>query len=403
MHYERPATAPPRPLDRLHAALSRVTSSGRYDAAVDGLRFVSILGVLLFHVGVWPDHVGRAAGGVVEDVLVRTASIGRFGVQTFFAISGLILARPFAEALKERRSAPRLRDYYIRRVSRIEPPYLICMLALFALQGVRRAVDARDAVGWDSLASVLTYTHSAVYGTNNPIDPVTWSLEVEVRFYLIAPLVFLALFRMPPTARRWTLAAVAVAWAVWAAPLDTWAGAGEASLAAQAGWFLAGMFVADAETSPTDAARGSPLIWDIAATAAAAAIWFLVQREGIAAWDGAARAAGTFLGPTCVAVFFLGVLRGDLWRGALSNRWISVVGGMCYSIYLWHFPLMRLVQARLGWTLTGDFLVDYAKQAAVLVPSAVVAGAAMFVVTEKPFMRRDWPRRLVALLRPAAT
>lgn len=380
--------------DRLHAALSRVTSSGRYVPVIDGLRCVSILGVLLYHVGIWPSAVHRTHGPA-EWFVAHLASMGFFGVQLFFAISGLILCQPFAEAAAAGRRAPSVRSYYVRRVLRIEPPFLICVAALFAAQSLLRHGTGRATpVPLEHFLATATYTHGALFDDVSPIDPVTWSLEVEVQFYLLAPFLFLALFRMRAALRRMTIALLALASAAWIATRGEISHDDRATLAFQACFFLAGVLVADLETSAPDAPPRRPhAAWDVVPPAAAALL-FLALLPGAVVER--APALGALAGAACIAAAYLGVLRGRLWRRVLELRWIAVAGGMCYTLYLWHFPLMRLVQARLPAAPTGSFLADYALHAAVLVPAALVSGAVLFVLVEKPFMYRDWPQRFRA-------
>ena len=110
---------------------------------------------------------------------------GRFGVELFFVLSGFILALPFARRTFADLPPPDLRAYYFRRVTRLEPPYLVSLILCFLLL-VRRSGEAWTHVP-NLLASML-YGHSLVYGQGSIINPVTWSLEVEIQFYLLVPL-----------------------------------------------------------------------------------------------------------------------------------------------------------------------------------------------------------------------
>jgi peptidoglycan/LPS O-acetylase OafA/YrhL len=78
---------------RLLARLSRRTSSGRFIPEIDGLRFVSIALVVLYHMA---GYVAARAGGSSGGPLFRLAGHGHYGVPIFFAISGFVLGMPFA-------------------------------------------------------------------------------------------------------------------------------------------------------------------------------------------------------------------------------------------------------------------------------------------------------------------
>jgi peptidoglycan/LPS O-acetylase OafA/YrhL len=80
--------------DRLARRLSRRTTSGRYIAEIDGLRFVAIAMVVLFHAQLRLNEAFGAQVGPppaphnLGDVAIAQ---GRFGVHLFFVISGFIL------------------------------------------------------------------------------------------------------------------------------------------------------------------------------------------------------------------------------------------------------------------------------------------------------------------------
>ena len=76
-----------------------------------------------------------------------------------------------------------LKQYLLRRLTRLEPPYLICLLLFFALQVLVKGRSAHALA--PHLAASLVYLHDLIYAAESPINNVAWSLEVEVQFYLI--------------------------------------------------------------------------------------------------------------------------------------------------------------------------------------------------------------------------
>lgn len=76
--------------------LRRRTTSGHWLPEIDGLRFIAILSVLLFHLQGQFDHHYSLSIGPPFALAVRAFGFGNRGVQLFFAISGFILALPFA-------------------------------------------------------------------------------------------------------------------------------------------------------------------------------------------------------------------------------------------------------------------------------------------------------------------
>ena len=79
--------------------LSRITSSGRYFAEVDGLRFMAIMPVLIQHLSERVQRYSPVAWETApaDDMTAFWASRGTIGVFIFFAISGFVLALPFAK------------------------------------------------------------------------------------------------------------------------------------------------------------------------------------------------------------------------------------------------------------------------------------------------------------------
>jgi peptidoglycan/LPS O-acetylase OafA/YrhL len=311
----------------------------------------------------------------------------------------MILAMPFAEAAADGRPAPGFVTYLLRRVSRIEPPYVICMLTFFALSALRHG-GVEDGE-FRRLGASLVYVHQLVYRENSAYNPVTWSLELEVYFYLLAPFLFAVLFRSGAALRAVLIAGLAglcAASADTGRPLDF---EHQGSLVAQGNYFLAGILVADLETRRRgrEAGGGAKMLWDIAIVLAVVSLWWLLRWDSPFASKGEYGRFGLLLRPALVAVLCLGVLRGRVFHAVLTLPWIAVIGGMCYTLYLWHYPFMRVLQGRLTGLRTGDFLTDYAVQSAILIAATIAAGAVLFVLFEKPFMHRQWPSRLLRRLR----
>ena len=70
---------------------------------------------------------------------------------------------------------------------------------------------------------------------------------------------------------------------------------------------------------------------------------------------------------------------------------MAVIGGMCYSIYLLHYPLIALIMTftkRIIWT--DSFTINYMIQFALIVPLLLFVSAVFFYYVEKPCMKRDW-------------
>lgn len=115
-------------LEKLRNGLRRITTSGKYIPEIDGLRFVAILSVVLFHV---PGQI--PLGGPHTGLFWYVISNGKRGVELFFVISGFILAFPFASNILRGSKSVSLGSYFLRRVTRLEPPYIIAILVRLPL------------------------------------------------------------------------------------------------------------------------------------------------------------------------------------------------------------------------------------------------------------------------------
>src|SRR5689334_17092779 len=91
----------------------RITSSGRFIPQIDGLRFLAISSVFLYHVH---GYLTVGAGYAEDGWWTRQLTTGHFGVQLFFGISGFILALPFASHHLRGAKRVSLRGYFLRRL-----------------------------------------------------------------------------------------------------------------------------------------------------------------------------------------------------------------------------------------------------------------------------------------------
>ncbi len=175
---------------------SRRSVTGRYLPTLDGWRAVAIAGVMTAHA--LPYH---------------WAKYGSRGVSIFFGISGFLIC---SRLLDEHRNSGRidLGAFYLRRSFRILPPYIgyLGVLAILTAAGI---VWVRPS----ELLACLTFTRNYLPQPQPPSGMHQgwytghfWSLAVEEHFYLIWPLLLVAL----GSARaRWAVAPLALAIGAW--------------------------------------------------------------------------------------------------------------------------------------------------------------------------------------------
>jgi peptidoglycan/LPS O-acetylase OafA/YrhL len=368
--------------DRLLARFSRRTTSGQFIPEIDGLRFVAIVLVVLFHLGGFTLARSPTAQlqSRLDHALARITATGHYGVQLFFIISGFVLALPFAAHHLRERPAPRLRAYFLRRLTRLEPPYIIAMVGIFVL-AVAGHYAGGPRVLLPHLLGSLAYLHNLIYGTGSTLNVVAWSLEIEVQFYLLAPALANVFAVRPRWARR-AIIVTAIAAVLAAQSLGiTSSSRLSLTLLNFLQFFLIGFILADLYLTEWSQPSTIPGMWDAVAMFGCAAL--------LATWVFVPKPTVSFL--LLAFIVFCATFRGNLLRRLLSNRWLTTIGGMCYSIYLLHYPFISALgrhTVRIGSseTFTWHFLL----QSLLLLPALLLVSTAYFALVERPCMNKDW-------------
>ncbi len=387
----------------------RVVSSGATIAELDGLRAVAIVPVVLFHALGYFLVKGLANGSYtteeasLENGVGWLMSRGFLGVELFFVISGFVVTLPFARAALASSAAPTLRSFFLRRLTRIEPPYLIA-LAIYLLASTLAAREHLDPAHYFAGA---VYLKNALYHDQNWPFFVSWSLEIEIQFYLLAPL-FAMVYRLrsAPLRRATLCAGIAVFGAyaanarlvgVEAAPLGGPLQHGR-WLGPELAFFLTGMLAADLWLAPprfliawTKSLVGR-LAWDLLWISGALMVLWSYNALEHSAWGIALLLGGLLL--MCLGTFW-----SRLVRSALSIPLVSAIGGACYTIYLFQTLFIEAFGRLLLRFTSGEFTQDLLLIA--LPFSAITIACCMlaFPFIERPFMFRRWPSMVRAAIK----
>ena len=378
-------------LSSFFLGLKRYTSSGLYVPELDGLRFVAILSVFIYHLA--GDVVRHNAPGVPPPSSSLYALTQRLnvGVPLFFAISGMILGLPFARYWLQGGARVSLKRYFLRRVTRLEPPYILSLLLLFGLKYVGHRGTIVEM--FPHLAASSVYLHNLIYRELSPINPVTWSLEVEVQFYVLAPVLAMVFAIRAAWIRRATVGAVILLAAIlapWepdlnAARMKPASWIGHLSLAGNIQYFLAGFLLAEffLLMPPATCRRR---YWDVVSWLG----WPLFVYLLAAAPDVVFVAL-----PGIVLVLYGAVFYGSFSHKAFGSLWVASIGGMCYSIYLLHnyvIAILGFVTESVGQNL--PFPARLGIQMFLMIPIVLGISIAFYCMIEQPCMRSDWPARL---------
>jgi peptidoglycan/LPS O-acetylase OafA/YrhL len=156
----------------------------QYIPAIDGLRAVAVIAVMLYHLGV--DWI---PGGFL-------------GVDLFFVISGYVITRLLLDSIQQRGGLD-LRDFYLARIRRLVPPLVFMLLVTSIVVGLW-APDTTKKFLTDAPFSLfggmnwwLVFNHQDYFANSGrpPLLQHTWSLAVEAQFYLLWPLILLLVLR----------------------------------------------------------------------------------------------------------------------------------------------------------------------------------------------------------------
>lgn len=362
--------------------LRRITTTGRWIPEIDGLRFVAILVVLLFHMS---GQMMSRSGLVipVQDrytYFLRIIGNGDRGVPLFFVISGYILAKPFLRQHLLDGRVVSLGSYFLRRITRLEPPYILSLLLYTAAFMVFPGTPFRTQL--PHLLASMFYVHNLTFGTMSTINFVTWSLEIEIQFYLIAPL-FGAIYAVRNTLVR---RSIFIALILFCGAFHLFAhGLWLSTIFNYGHFFLTGFLMADLMARQPDQPRRH-LAWDAVSLVGWLTIFLLPRVDATLQWL-----------PLVILPVYLAAFYGPLSNRFFRQPWVALTGGMCYSFYLLHMLVVSIAfKGTRHLIVFNDFLANCLLQFLTMGTCIYIVCTLYFVYVERPCMDPEWPQKLWA-------
>jgi peptidoglycan/LPS O-acetylase OafA/YrhL len=376
-------------IQQLPQRLTRITSGGKIIREIDGLRFLAIIPVIMQHMYERFERNTTISfvPGNEKTVTGFFASRGFIGVYIFFIISGFILALPFAKHRFADGKKVNVGQYFLRRVTRLEPTYILWITVFFIIFVIH---------GHNSFATYLphylasiTYTHGLIYHMWSPINPPTWTLEIEIQFYILAPLLAWLFFSVRNKMKRRLINLFAILLLIIVQQyFKFYTNPYNLTILGHLHYFLAGFMLADVYLCDWREIKRSRW-YDIVAITALAIV--------LISWSWNFEFSLRLIFLISLFVLFFAVFKGVAVNQFITNRWVTAIGGMCYTIYLIHLPMEEFLIVLTKKIHVSNYLsVNLLIQLLIAVPIVLIVSSVFFLLFEKPFMDKDWPRKLSA-------
>ena len=310
---------------------------------IQGLRALAVISVIVFHLNpLW------LPGGFL-------------GVDIFFVISGLLIARMLSNDIHTN-GRVRILRFYGKRLYRIAPAALTVTLASFPLAYLALLpFDLRDYGA--SMVGVTTLTLNKMVANNigyfSPLaetQPLLhfWSLMVEIHFYLLIPFVFYFLRRLELI--RIALLTLLIASLIYGDWLSTWDPKNSYFLLPSRAWellfgALLFLFMATRENSHSTV-RWVSWVLPLSVVCLLGFLWLFSAATKHPSFLSVAPVVAT-------GILIWSILSDPASRlvRLFSARWLVLLGNMSFSLYLWHYPFIVFFKADTGLLSHGDMVL----------------------------------------------
>lgn len=317
---------------------------------------------------------------------------GYFGVDIFFVISGYVVGGNLIRNFNvEGFSIVR---FYKDRILRIAPAYLWMLAITSALASiVMLPKDFKfflDSLSWSLLfLSNYFFANFGDYFAPESYElPLlhTWSLAIEMQFYLILPIAFLFLSKAFKSVKH--LVWIIAAFSAFLVLTDSNGNSGYFTFSKRLPEFSIGMILASSSYLQRSCCSGAIIKTALSVIGSVLIIFglFFPQNSNI-----------TYLAP-CVGAACLIQTKGGVGRRILESKFFVFIGFVSYSLYLWHWPVLSIVRY-----VTQEYIMP--------IGVLVIAIALIFILSygsfkyiESPWRlkgvvaTKNWTRRIISIL-----
>ena len=314
------------------------------------------------------------------------------GVKVFFAISGFVLALPFLKYyLGFSDKKVDLKSYFIRRLTRLEPPFIITLLFFYLVHLF--LLGENVWVFLNHLGAGLIYGHGFIYGSGNPINPVTWSLETEAQFYVIIPVLMWLVFKWRNVFISGLGLLVLIAGSILFRNEFGFSAHWGRSIVAYFSNFAMGIMVCWIYLKHGIWFKSQHSLYDALGLLATFGLFYFYKPQHYI--------ENQIFFNISIALVMITAFKGVLFNWFYTRPIIYMIGGMCYSIYLIHYAFLYLSVKFTQYLIvdTWSYSQNLLVQVIVNVTLVLLVSAVFFMLVEKPTMDKNWPTRLMTRLK----
>lgn len=333
-------------------------SSTKYIPAIDGLRAIAVLSVILFHA--FPQLV---PGGYI-------------GVDIFFVISGYLITNIIVTQASSGTFS--FKDFYARRIRRIFPALIIILVSVYLLGWFVMLADEfkqlgkHIAAGAGFVANWAYWLESGYFDELHELKPLLnlWSLGVEEQFYIFWPCIILLLVKFRVNLRGTLLFLICLSFllniffikdhqsAIFYLPFSRF-------------WELGlGGILAIEKDAISKLKLNSMLTFVCGVLAIISPMFLLSLKSLFPGWAALAPVLGT-------ALILMSMQAGSIGSTILSNKVLVYLGLISYPLYLWHWPVLSFSRLMKGAPLSS------LESAALLLSSVLLAFLTYFLLEKR--------------------
>lgn len=360
--------------------ISKPLKEGRMLKELDGIRAIAILQVAFFHIGLY-----------FEGFFTAILSAGFLGVQVFFILSAFLLSRQFLLADRSAYEKRFIGNYLKNRLRRIFP--------LFFFSSIILLVFRFNSVNYNE-ANLLKYF---LFLSDIHVNPVIWSLFVEIRFYLILPIVMFIIYHLNNKGDNvgfFFLALLLLAG--YAYHIYHYSFIHHRAFSfyffSNTDCFILGVIGAILYEKNKGKRLNRKLLKGVQLGSLTFILFLMQCRYYNYFGDTFTKLCLVHIYNILWATFILTILfLGDgILNKLLSARFMAWISTISYSIYLWHLPIKEFMADLTAHYFEPTTFNYYTLRFALSIGTTFVISALSYKFIEKPFLKRSYPKAVVA-------